>query len=390
MFSCKVIVVIALFNLIASNLAKSDDKQNESKGSDIDSERYKYKTPLTFKVFKTAENNQSISKPAKNTSFICQNFISPTLVIPKKFFYLFRQNSSWVKGDYIDLDKMPYVPGNISMVHKFTVTTTKKYRHLYGNGIPNHPMGVFPIQPGSEAYNIYSQLEAQGYPNAAAIPVYPYNLTVYLPRNPKVNPNPTCLGALQSLITGVSTQTGATWHLEVAVAGKDPSTYQGVDPSDALPLDLCFGHPYYGQYHYHTYSWKCFPNQGLDPHKHSPIYGYAMDGFGIYGPRSLDGKLVTNEDLDECHGHSHKVMWDGKETNIYHYHLNNEYPYSVGCYRGTPYFVGNSPASLTENHSDFEKELEKTLSHQDKLRMYEEFIAQGDMSKLEDRILMGV
>jgi len=28
------------------------------------------------------------------------------------------------------------------------------------------------------------------------------------------------------------------------------------------------------------------------------------------------------------------VMWDGKMQNIYHYHLNREFPYAVGCFRG--------------------------------------------------------
>ena len=114
-----------------------------------------------------------------------------------------------------------------------------------------------------------------------------------------------------------------------------------------------------------------------------------MDGFGIFGPRSEDGKLVTNADLDECHGHKHKVMWNGEKTDIYHYHLNNEYPYSVGCYRGTPVFIGNSLASLTEGKVEFEKDLQKTLSHEDKLRLYEELTSAGDTRQLEKRILMG-
>lgn len=29
-----------------------------------------------------------------------------------------------------------------------------------------------------------------------------------------------------------------------------------------------------------------------------------------------------------------EVMWDEKLTNMYHYVLNNEYPYSIGCFRG--------------------------------------------------------
>ena len=31
-----------------------------------------------------------------------------------------------------------------------------------------------------------------------------------------------------------------------------------------------------------------------------------------------------------------EVMFNGTKQSIYHYVLNNEYPYSVGCYRGTP------------------------------------------------------
>ena len=103
----------------------------------------------------------------------------------------------------------------------------------------------------------------------------------------------------------------------------------------ALPLDECWGHPYNTQYHYHAYSWKCFPDQG-EASQHSPLFGYAIDGFGVFGPRGEGGELVTNDDLDECHGHTHEIDWDGEKKVMYHYHVNNEYPYSIGCYRGTP------------------------------------------------------
>lgn len=83
------------------------------------------------------------------------------------------------------------------------------------------------------------------------------------------------------------------------------------------------------------FSWKCMPDQGKDG-EHSPLFGYALDGFGIFGPRSEGGKLVTNDDLDECHGHTHEIDWDGEKLEMYHYHLNNQYPYSIGCFRGTP------------------------------------------------------
>ena len=94
------------------------------------------------------------------------------------------------------------------------------------------------------------------------------------------------------------------------------------------------------------------------PGKPSPLVGYALDGFGIYGPRGADGKLVTNADLDECHGRVGEVMFNGKKQMMYHYVLNNEYPYSVGCFRGTPqpfnpgadhgHSVNPSPSSVSQ------------------------------------------
>jgi hypothetical protein len=47
------------------------------------------------------------------------------------------------------------------------------------------------------------------------------------------------------------------------------------------------------------------------------------------------GKEVTNADLDECHGRVSPIPWDGKQVTMYHYVLTREYPYTVGCFRGT-------------------------------------------------------
>ncbi|MDA0223186.1 MAG: YHYH protein [Proteobacteria bacterium] len=45
---------------------------------------------------------------------------------------------------------------------------------------------------------------------------------------------------------------------------------------------------------------------------------------------------LSNGDLDECHGHAENVNRDGKAAKIYHYHLTDEYPFTLGCYKGTP------------------------------------------------------
>jgi hypothetical protein len=216
-------------------------------------------------------------------------------------------------------------------------------RLFVGNGLPTTPMGNYPVQSNDPAYNYYVNLPGgvnlaalpgqpgalpDGYPNAAAIGISPYPLESRIPLNPVVS------GAypINSLIVGI-TLTGAAWHVEKA----NDSSGNYYNPLNALPNDKCYGHPYNQQYHYHSYSWKCF-DQGT-PGKQSPVYGFALDGFPITGPRGPDGKDLTNADLDICHGTTSVLdIPDGnggftrKET--YHYVLNREYPYSVGCFRG--------------------------------------------------------
>jgi hypothetical protein len=98
-------------------------------------------------------------------------------------------------------------------------------------------------------------------------------------------------------------------------------------------LDGCGGHPERsGQYHYHDQA-PCLDDPGRD---HSALIGYAFDGFGIFGRRGEEGRPLRNADLDACHGHTHAIPWDGQVAAMYHYHATYEYPYTLGCYRGTP------------------------------------------------------
>jgi len=216
-------------------------------------------------------------------------------------------------------------------------------RLFVGNGLPTTPMGNYPVQPNDPAYSYYAALPGgtnpaalpgqlgaapAGYANAAAIGISPYPFEGRLPLNPVVSGAYT----INSLIVGI-TLTGAAWHVEKA----NDSSGNYYNPLNALPKDQCYGHPYNQQYHYHSYSWKCF-DQGT-PGKQSPVYGFALDGFPITGPRGPDGKDYTNADLDICHGTTSVLdIPNGSGGFVrkltYHYVLNREYPHSVGCFRG--------------------------------------------------------
>lgn len=57
----------------------------------------------------------------------------------------------------------------------------------------------------------------------------------------------------------------------------------------------------------------------------SPLIGYALDGFPLYGPYTEAGMLPT--DLDACNG---RIGDDGN----YRYHVTTTAPYLIGCFHG--------------------------------------------------------
>lgn len=288
----------------------------------------------TPKVFKTAPTGTPTDRPGRNRQFLCipaltayNNGVAPVYT---------ESTDPWVHGLDIVVAEIPYVEGNVRWRnHRFKEIRRLYTRRFVGNNLPNHVTGEFPVKEGTAAYPYYHAAPGDApYETADQIPITAYNLDITVPRSPSYNAVPTCI---DQLVSGVATQTGVVWHVNIAPASS--SVYE--DPIAALPVDVCFGHPFNypedprGQYHYHGWSWKCFPNQGK-PKEHSPLFGYALDGFGIYGPRGDGGKLVTNAELDECHGHFGLISWEGRKKFMYHYHLNSEFPYGPGCLRGRP------------------------------------------------------
>ena len=55
-----------------------------------------------------------------------------------------------------------------------------------------------------------------------------------------------------------------------------------------------------------------------------------------HGATGAHGKQLADDDLDACHGTTSKIKVDGKKVKTYHYAATNEYPYTLGCFRGTP------------------------------------------------------
>ena len=225
--------------------------------------------------------------------------------------------SDWTNPDGTwNYDLKPQVDGNVMWPHQFEIVLDGNgNRIITGNGLPDHPTGIFPITPGSIAY------QYDGNPNV----ISPQNVQYVFPAIPVEAAQPSCVPFGPS---GISLTGSAIYH---------GSSTLGNDAAAHEMLDRFGGHTDGTErYHYH------FPSDDLMDHihthtqGHSPLTGYMLDGFGIYGPYGENGELLTSADLDECHGHKHPVMWDGEMVDIYHYHWTHDFPYNIGCFKGTP------------------------------------------------------
>ncbi len=104
----------------------------------------------------------------------------------------------------------------------------------------------------------------------------------------------------------------------------------GDDILDELnTFDQYEGHPAGDMYHYHIEPVWVTEFKGKDV-----FMGFLLDGFPVYGPME-DGEEVTNDDLDEYHGHFGET--EDFPAGIYHYHITTEYPWINGdAYYGEP------------------------------------------------------
>lgn len=227
-----------------------------------------------------------------------------------------------VVGPWIDTAKKTWdvttkvnVKGNVKWPSaRFSVTDAGSHRIIRGNDLPiDHTTGVFPIVRSDPAFAFDRN------PNK----IVAQSLDWSLPKNP-VSSTPSCTsgGPIGILTDGVV--------LFNALDG------EGRDAAAHEILDSCGEHPQMNnELHHHS-----VPSCILAKAKgRSTLVGYALDGYGIYIERSANGSLLTNTDLDVCHGRTSRVVWNGKVEMIYHYDATLEYPYTVGCFRGTPHEV---------------------------------------------------
>jgi hypothetical protein len=190
-----------------------------------------------------------------------------------------------------------------------TITIDAKSLIVHTRGLPNHPTGQF---PGENPNSIQEQ-----------------NGTYYLPLNPTVNP--------KHIVTDKTNSNHALNMGPIGIAINGVVFYNPFDAGsqDASNImDYCCGHPdQMGRYHYHKYP-ICVNSPWADDGKqHSPLIGFAFDGFPIYGPyESAD--VMAKDVKGESALNDFNLHFD--KDRGWHYHVTpGAFPYLIGGYWGT-------------------------------------------------------
>lgn len=204
------------------------------------------------------------------------------------------------------------VKGTVSWpTAKYTEKVTDGKRTLTTNDLPvDGQTGTFPIATDDPSY-AYDH-------NPGTVTAT--DKTVTLDEKGTVAASPSCLseGAVGILKNGV--------FLFDAVDGR------GEDAVAHESQDLCNGHPAMTTYHYHDVP-SCIRSATTGS---STVVGWAYDGFPIVVERDANGALPTDADLDQCHGRTSPIRVDGSVVTEYHYSATLEFPYTIGCWKGTP------------------------------------------------------
>ncbi len=214
--------------------------------------------------------------------------------------YLYRDGS-----EMVDLFSYHSQDSNKDGIDNLRISHDKVHLIVESQGYPNHPTAIFPNSSN---------------PNSIAV----QNFTFRLPLEPKLAGKVTRLPM------------GPTGMASNGVVFFNPFEMEGMNAVEGYTevwLDSCCGHPQQsGVYHYHKYP-SCVKSPFSDDgERHSPILGFAFDGFPIYGPFEAAGLKAKDAKgelaLDVCNGHSDAARG-------YHYHVTpGRFPYIFGGYAG--------------------------------------------------------
>jgi len=221
--------------------------------------------------------------------------------------------TAWLRKGYLDASGKMVTEDRLvldNVVIRFDGSATFA---VTTHNLPNHPTAHFPDTYGTQGYN----------PNYIKEQIRTYRLPIDPQKNPQafaMTPNNSNMGLNMGPI-GIAVN---------GVVFFNPFDANMQDASNIM--DRCCGHPAPDDtYHYHKYP-ICVNTSFVDKGEgHSPMIGFAFDGFPIYGPYESKGVLardLTDNKLNAFNAHYDPVRG-------WHYHVTpGRFPYVIGGYMG--------------------------------------------------------
>lgn len=220
--------------------------------------------------------------------------------------------SAWLRRGYLDVagklvEKDQYVQDAV------VISFTDKYLVMKSKNLPNHPTAVFPDRARM----------IDGNPNY----IQEQRDTWYIPLVPTENPKRIAM----SMENKKALPMGPIGVAMNGVVFFNP--FDHIAEADAVwRLDRCCGHPSpMSQYHYHKYPVCINTPWADDGNAHSPLIGFAFDGYPVYGPYEAKGQLAkdaTTNPLNEFNLHTDDARGP-------HYHVTpGKFPHIIGGYWG--------------------------------------------------------
>jgi hypothetical protein len=190
---------------------------------------------------------------------------------------------------------------------------------IKATGLPDHKSPYY--QNTEWESTMYINDTRPGFNQAPGNKVASFSYTFKIPKDPKVASTHAALG---TATIGIAVN-GVPLFNQYA-AGNTPIV---VGQGEFTSFDLYGGHPApTNDYHYHIEPNHITADLGADA-----LVGFLLDGFPVYGPVE-NGATVSNNDLDEYHGHTTATA--DYPNGIYHYHTTSAAPFINGNgYYGT-------------------------------------------------------
>lgn len=115
---------------------------------------------------------------------------------------------------------------------------------------------------------------------------------VYFPKTPEVTTEE-CDNGLGKV--GLFVNGSSVYNWGDGMSYNTDGSWQNLAPvAEQYDVDICGGHSANGDYHHHFYTSCLADLVGDTGDQHSPIYGYAADGYPIYGPWQDNGVLAVS------------------------------------------------------------------------------------------------